>query len=85
MLVFEGIESQRRYRYRGREMRFYFRASKTKKTGSMRSGQAKASLHFELPRSVRFDKTKRAAMIKVLTALVAQAWGGRAKSKRASY
>lgn len=47
------------YVYQGKTVRFYFRASGSKKRGSLRAERAKRILHFELPSRVRFQKARR--------------------------
>lgn len=73
-LYIEGIKEHESYVFKGLTKRFYFRASGAKYQGALTKKQTKRMLHFELPRSVRFEKDKRKAMIKVLEDVVKAAW-----------
>lgn len=73
-LYFEGLPEHETYSYEGERIRFYFRASSAKERGSLRSSKARRTLHFELPREVRYSSSKRAAVTRALTELAREAW-----------
>ena len=67
-LVVEQLDPT--FTYRGKELKYYFRASGAKKRGSLRPESARRILHFELPQAIRFKPNRREAYAALFSELL---------------
>ena len=58
------------YKFAGHRLKFYFRASGSKRAGSLSAARTERALHFELPSKIRFDERRRDLYAKLLAALL---------------
>lgn len=58
------------YKFAGHRVKFYFRATGSKRAGALRAERTRRALHFELPSKVRFDERRRGLYAKLLTQLL---------------
>jgi len=73
-LYFDCIPEHTSYRFAGVEQRFFFRASGSKRAGSLNESVTRHSLHLELPRSVRYDPKRRKVFVVALRSVIETAW-----------
>lgn len=58
------------YRFGGRRLKFHFRASGSKRSGSLSPRSTRRALHFELPPRVRFNARRRGVYAELLAELL---------------